>query len=79
MKHGRDVANRNPNSPTISQKSTPVRTIPRSSGIEMRKTPARNSDDGDDKYPPKKNLEKSHTVYTPIKRKKYTENRVSHT
>jgi hypothetical protein len=34
--HGREVVDINPNSPTVSQKSTLVRTKPRSSGMEMR-------------------------------------------
>jgi hypothetical protein len=57
----------------VSQKSTPVRTKPRSSGLEMRKTPVRSSDDGGDKDPTKKNLEKYHTVYTSAKRKRDTQ------
>jgi hypothetical protein len=35
---GREAMDKNPNSPTVSQKSTPIRTKPRSSGLEMRKT-----------------------------------------
>jgi hypothetical protein len=40
--------------------------------MEMRKIPVGISDDGGDKDPPKKNLEKSHTVYTSAKRKRDT-------
>jgi hypothetical protein len=70
---GREAMNKNPNSPTVSQKSTQVRTKPRSSGLEMRKTPTESSDDGGDKDPTKKNLEKSHIVYTSAKRKRETQ------
>jgi hypothetical protein len=68
--HGKEVADRNPNSPTVSQKSFSVRTKPRSVVIYMRKTPNKSSNDGGDKDTPKKNLEKSHTIYTFAKRKR---------
>ena len=67
--HGRKVAGINLNLPTVSQKSTLVRTNIRSSGMEMRKTLIESSDDGSDNDPPMKNLKKSHIVYTSSKRK----------
>jgi hypothetical protein len=73
QQHGREVADRNPNSPTISQKSTPSRMKHRTSGIEMRKTSVGSSNDGGDKDPPRKSLEKSHIVYTFVKRKRNTQ------
>jgi hypothetical protein len=53
----------------VSQKSTTVRTKTNNNGMEMRKTLVESSNDGNDKDPPKKNLEKSHIVYTSTKRK----------
>jgi hypothetical protein len=41
----------------------------RTSGMDTRKTPVGGSDDGGDKNPPRKNLEKTHVAHTPIKRK----------
>jgi hypothetical protein len=38
----------------------------------MRKTHVGSLDDGNDNDPPKKNLEKSHIVYTPAKIKRDT-------
>jgi hypothetical protein len=38
---GREATNKNPNSPSVSQRSTPAKTKPRSSGLETRKTPAK--------------------------------------
>jgi hypothetical protein len=52
--HGREVTNKNPNSPTTSQKSTPSRTKYMTSGIEMRKASTGGSNDGGDKDPPSK-------------------------
>jgi hypothetical protein len=66
---GRELMNKNPNSWTVSQRSTPVRTKPERSGLEIRKTLARSSDDGGDKDPTKKNNEKSHPIYTLLKEK----------
>jgi hypothetical protein len=54
----------------MSQRSIPTKTKPRSNGLETRKTPARNSNNGGDKDPTKKNLEKSHVVHTFSKRKR---------
>jgi hypothetical protein len=45
---------------------------PKSSGLELRKTPVINLDDGGDKDPTKKKLEKSHVVYTLVQRKRET-------
>jgi hypothetical protein len=70
--HDREVTNQNPNSPTTSQRSTPSRTKNKTSGMETRKTSVGGSDDGGDKDPPRKNLEKSHITYTPVKRKRNT-------
>jgi hypothetical protein len=70
---GREETSKNPNSPSVSQRGTSVKTKPRSSGLEPRKTPAENSDDGGDKDPMKKNLEKYHVVYNPVKRKRETQ------
>jgi hypothetical protein len=67
---GRETTNKNPNSLNLSQKSTQVRTKPRRSGLEMRKTSAESSFDGADKDPTKKNLEKYHIIYTSTKRKR---------
>jgi len=61
------------NSQTVSQNSTLVRTKPRSSGINMRKTLTKSSDDGGDKDPLKKNIEKYHIVYTSMKIKMKTQ------
>jgi hypothetical protein len=48
--------------------------------IKMEKTSVEASDDGGDKDPPRKDLEKSHIVYTSVKRKiKYNNNGVEHT
>jgi hypothetical protein len=58
-----------PNSPIVSQKNTPSRTKLRMRGIEMRKTPTVGLDDGGYKYPPRKNIEKPHTICTSFKRK----------
>ena len=41
----------------------------------MRKTYVGNSNDGNDKDPMKKNLEKSHVVHTYVKRKRETQKR----
>jgi hypothetical protein len=41
----------------------------RTSGIDTRKTLVGGSEDGGDKNPPRKSLEKKHVAYTPIKRK----------
>jgi hypothetical protein len=41
----------------------------RTSGMDTRKTPVGGSDDGGDKNPPRKILEKTHVAYTPLKRK----------
>jgi hypothetical protein len=65
--HGREVVEKNLSSPNNSEKSTLSRTKYRTSGIEMRKATYIGSDDGGDKDPPKKNIEKSHTVYTSVK------------
>jgi hypothetical protein len=40
--------------------------------MEMRKASVGGSDDGGDKDPPRKNLEKSHIAYTSMKRKRNT-------
>jgi hypothetical protein len=69
---GIEVTNKNPKSPIVSQRSTPTRTKPRSSGLETRKTTTRNSNDGGDKDPTKKNIEKSHVVHTSYKIKRET-------
>jgi len=58
------VTTKNPNSPTLSEISTLVRKKPRSNGLETMKIVARNSDDGDQKDPTKKNIKKSHVVHT---------------
>jgi hypothetical protein len=71
-KQSREAMDKNPNSLTVAQKSTSVRTKPRSSGLEMRKTDVGSSNDGSDKDPTKKNLEKTHIVYTFSKRKRDT-------
>jgi hypothetical protein len=42
----------------------------RTSGMDTRKTSVGGSDDGGDKNPPRKSLEKTHIAYTPIKRKR---------
>jgi hypothetical protein len=70
--HGREVMDKNPNSPTTSQKSTPSRTKNRTSGMEMRKASVGGSDDGGDKDPPRKSLEKYHIAYTSVKIKRNT-------
>jgi len=69
---GREATYTNPNSSTMSQKSTPIRRKSRRSGMEMKKTPIGSSNDGGDKDLIKKNHKKSHTVYTSAKRKKDT-------
>jgi hypothetical protein len=56
MKVTNNMTDKNPNSRTTSQKSTPSRTNNRISGIEMRKTSTRGSNDGGDKDPPRKVL-----------------------
>jgi len=63
------VTDKNFNSPKTSQKSTPSRIKNRTNGMEMRKASVGGSDDGGDKYPPIKSLEKYCIVYTSIKRK----------
>jgi len=40
--------------------------------MEMKKTPVGSSDNGSDKIPIKKNIEKSHTVYISSNRKRDT-------
>jgi hypothetical protein len=70
--HGKEVIDKNPNSPTMSQRSTPSRTKNRTNGMEKRKASVGGSDDGGDKEPPRKNIEKSHVAYTSIKRKRNT-------
>jgi hypothetical protein len=40
----------------------------RTNGIDMRKKSYRSSNDNSNKDPPKKNLEKSHIIYTSVKR-----------
>jgi hypothetical protein len=71
-KKGIEATCKNPNSPSVSQRSNLVQTKPRSSGLEPRKTPAENSDGGGDKDPTKKKLEKYHVVHTSSKRKRDT-------
>jgi hypothetical protein len=51
QQHGKEVVEKKNSSPNNSQKSTLSRTRYRISGIEMRKTPAKDSCDGDDKHP----------------------------
>jgi hypothetical protein len=70
LQHGSEVVVRNPNSPTISHKSTLLRIKHRRSGIKIRKTSVESSESDGDKDPPKKNIEKSHTIYTSSKRKR---------
>jgi hypothetical protein len=67
---GRETTNKNPNSPNVSQKSTSTKTKPRSSGQEQRRSSTGNSDDGGDKDPTKKTIEKPHIVHTSTKRKR---------
>jgi hypothetical protein len=67
--HDREVTDKNPNSPTTSQNSTPSKTKNRTNGMEIRNESARGSDDGGDKYPPRKSLENYHIAYTLVKRK----------
>jgi hypothetical protein len=66
------VTDKNPNSPTTSQRSTPSRTKNRTNGIETRKASVGGSENGGDKYPPRRSLEKSHIAYTSIKRRRNT-------
>jgi hypothetical protein len=68
--HGVEVTDKNPNSPTTSQKSTPSRTHNRNSGMEMRKASTGGSYDGGDKESPIKSIEKYHIAYTSVKRKR---------
>jgi hypothetical protein len=63
------VTDKNPNSPTTSQKSTPSRTNNRISGMEMINTSTGGSGDGGDKDPPKTSPENYHISYTSVKRK----------
>jgi len=70
--HGREVTDTDPNSPITSQKSTPSKKNNKTDGMEMGKTSTGGSDDGGDKYPPRKNLEKSHIAYTSVRRKRNT-------
>jgi hypothetical protein len=70
--HGREVTYKNPNSPTTSQKSTPSRTKNRISGMEMRNESFGGSDDGGDRDPPRKSLEKYYIAYNFVKRKRNT-------
>jgi hypothetical protein len=74
-KRGREETNKNPNSPNISQKSASTNTKPRSSGLEQRRTSARNSDNDGDKDPTNKIMDKSHIVHTSITRKRETQKR----
>jgi hypothetical protein len=67
--NGRETTNQNPNSAEMSQRSTPSIMKKKTSGMDIRKTPIRSSDDGGDKNPPRKILEKTHVAHTPIKRK----------
>jgi hypothetical protein len=69
-KRGRETTNKNPNSPNLSQKSASAKNKPQSSGLEERRTSTENLDDGGDKDPTEKTMEKSHVVHNSIKRKK---------
>jgi hypothetical protein len=52
----------------------------RTSGKETKQTSVGGLDDDGDKYPPRKNLEKTHITYTLVKiKKEYNINRVKHT
>jgi hypothetical protein len=68
--HDRETTNQNPNSPTASQRSTPSRMKSRINAMDTRKTPVGGSNDGGDKNPPRRILEKTHVAHTPIKRKR---------
>jgi hypothetical protein len=69
MQHGREVTDKNPNSPTTSQKSIPSTTKNRTNGMDMRNASVGGSHNGGDKEPPRKSLENYHIAYTSIKRK----------
>jgi hypothetical protein len=58
--HDKETTNQNPNSLETSQRSTPSRMESRTSGIDIIKTPVGGSvNDGGDKNPPRKSLEKT--------------------
>jgi hypothetical protein len=65
--HRREVTYKNPNSPTMSQKSTPSRTNSRTNNMETRKSSVGGSDDGGEKDRPRNNIEKYHIAYTSFK------------
>jgi hypothetical protein len=69
QKQGREATIKNQNSPIVSRNVTLLRTKPMSSYLKMRKTITESLDDGSSKDPTKKNIEKSHTIYTSSKRK----------
>jgi hypothetical protein len=54
IQHDRETKNKNPNSPTTYQRSTPSRMKRRTSGMDTIKTLVGGSDDGGDKKPPSK-------------------------
>jgi hypothetical protein len=51
------------------EKSTLEKTKSQNSGQEHRRYSTRNSDEGGDKDPTRKTIEKSHTIHIPITRK----------
>jgi hypothetical protein len=68
--HEKETTNQNLNSPTTSQRSNPSKMKSRTNGMDTRKTTVGGSNDGGDKNTPRKNLDKTHVAYTPIKRKR---------
>jgi hypothetical protein len=71
-KKGKRSKNKNPNSPSVSQRSTPAKTKARSGILETRKTPIGNLNDGNGKDSTKKKIEETHVVPTSAERKRET-------
>jgi hypothetical protein len=67
--HDKETKNQNPKSPATSQRNTLSIMKRRTIGMDTRKTPVRGSNNGGDKNPPRKSLDKAHVAYTLIKRK----------
>jgi hypothetical protein len=70
---GREVTNKNPNSPDCVSKKYPNKNKTKKQWFGNKENTCQNSDDGGDKDPTKKNLEKSHVVHTSAKRKRETQ------
>jgi len=57
-------------SPNVSQKSTSTRERPQNNSQEKIKSSTGNSNDGGEKNPIKKAVEKAHTIHVFVKRKR---------